>query len=306
MTDTTLDRAVPLSQAAVSAAPAQVQVQAHVQTTLNYVPVQNAALKNAAIIPMSLRSVHFVMPGGVDDPAKPSGGNAYDRRISLDLPGFGWQVHKHAVAGELAPARRGRPRRTGADAARAAGRHGRPARRPGGLRGPRDHRPGGRTPAPRRAGAPPAGRRDGPRPGRRGRAGRPGADHPAGGALGDRDQRLGRPPPRLPPRTRPGPRAHGGPRRRHRPPRLRHRRRLPPALRGRRHPAQGPAPAGGGAGRGDRPAVELRLRRRARPGPRVRRRPARPDRQARPRRTGCTWPARRRAPSSTPATPPPT
>ncbi|MFF3377567.1 glycosyltransferase family 4 protein [Streptomyces sp. NPDC002680] len=70
------------------------------QKTLNYVPVQNAALKNAAIIPMSLRSVHFVMPGGVDDPATPSGGNAYDRRISLDLPGFGWQVHKHAVAGE--------------------------------------------------------------------------------------------------------------------------------------------------------------------------------------------------------------
>ncbi|WTZ46882.1 glycosyltransferase family 4 protein [Streptomyces sp. NBC_01390] len=70
------------------------------QTTLSYVPVQNAALKNAAIIPMSLRSVHFVMPGGVDDPAKPSGGNAYDRRISLDLPGFGWQVHKHAVDGD--------------------------------------------------------------------------------------------------------------------------------------------------------------------------------------------------------------
>ncbi|MGY1496262.1 glycosyltransferase family 4 protein [Streptomyces sp. QTS52] len=101
MTDTTLDRAVPLSPAATSAAPAQVQVQvqAHV-TTLNYVPVQNAALKNAAIIPMSLRSVHFVMPGGVDDPARPSGGNAYDRRISLDLPGFGWQVHKHAVDGD--------------------------------------------------------------------------------------------------------------------------------------------------------------------------------------------------------------
>ncbi|MFI1358489.1 glycosyltransferase family 4 protein [Streptomyces sp. NPDC020898] len=97
MTDTTLDRAVPLSPAAPSAAPAQVQAQVQ---TLNYVPVQNAALKNAAIIPMSLRSVHFVMPGGVDDPAKPSGGNAYDRRISLDLPGFGWQVHKHAVAGD--------------------------------------------------------------------------------------------------------------------------------------------------------------------------------------------------------------
>ncbi|WP_107049860.1 glycosyltransferase family 4 protein [Streptomyces bicolor] len=62
-------------------------------------PVQHSVLKNAEIIPMSLRSVHFVMPGGVDDAAAPSGGNAYDRRVSLDLPGFGWQVHKHAVDG---------------------------------------------------------------------------------------------------------------------------------------------------------------------------------------------------------------
>ncbi|CAM5735557.1 D-inositol-3-phosphate glycosyltransferase [Streptomyces alboniger] len=68
-------------------------------TGLGYVPVQHSALKNAEIIPMSLRSVHFVLPGGVDDPAAPSGGNAYDRRVSLDLPGFGWQVHKHAVDG---------------------------------------------------------------------------------------------------------------------------------------------------------------------------------------------------------------
>jgi glycosyltransferase involved in cell wall biosynthesis len=70
------------------------------RSVLGYVPVQHSVLKNAEIIPMSLRSVHFVMPGGVDDPAAPSGGNAYDRRVSLDLPGFGWQVHKHAVAGE--------------------------------------------------------------------------------------------------------------------------------------------------------------------------------------------------------------
>ncbi|MEU5892942.1 glycosyltransferase family 4 protein [Streptomyces sp. NPDC047461] len=70
------------------------------QAPLGYVPVQHSALKNADIVPMALRSVHFVMPGGVDDPAAPSGGNAYDRRVSLDLPGFGWQVHKHAVAGE--------------------------------------------------------------------------------------------------------------------------------------------------------------------------------------------------------------
>ncbi|MGP4012829.1 glycosyltransferase family 4 protein [Streptomyces sp. 4N124] len=66
---------------------------------LEYVPVQHSALKNAEIIPMSLRSVHFVMPGGVDDPAQPSGGNAYDRRVCLDLPGFGWQVEKHTVDG---------------------------------------------------------------------------------------------------------------------------------------------------------------------------------------------------------------
>ncbi len=69
------------------------------RTTLGYMPVQHSVLKNAEIIPMSLRSVHFVMPGGVDDAAAPSGGNAYDRRVSLDLPGFGWQVHKHAVDG---------------------------------------------------------------------------------------------------------------------------------------------------------------------------------------------------------------
>ncbi|MGW1957248.1 glycosyltransferase family 4 protein [Streptomyces sp. NPDC001920] len=66
---------------------------------LGYVPLQHSVLKNAEIIPMSLRSVHFVMPGGVDDPAVPSGGNAYDRRVSLDLPGFGWQVHKYTVNG---------------------------------------------------------------------------------------------------------------------------------------------------------------------------------------------------------------
>ncbi|MGW1721716.1 glycosyltransferase family 4 protein [Streptomyces sp. NPDC002306] len=66
---------------------------------LAYVPVQTVARQNGEIIPMSLRSVHFVLPGGVDDPAAPSGGNAYDRRVSLDLPGFGWQVHKHAVDG---------------------------------------------------------------------------------------------------------------------------------------------------------------------------------------------------------------
>ncbi|WP_338894981.1 glycosyltransferase family 4 protein [Streptomyces sp. TG1A-60] len=90
MTDVTIDRTV-----IGTAAPADGEE----QVRLGYVPVQNAALKHTAIVPMSLRSAHFVMPGGVDDLARPSGGNAYDRRICLDLPGFGWQVHKHAIDG---------------------------------------------------------------------------------------------------------------------------------------------------------------------------------------------------------------
>ncbi|MEU1191581.1 glycosyltransferase family 4 protein [Streptomyces sp. NPDC005859] len=81
MTDVTLEKA------AVAKAP------------LAYVPAQAALPKIGGIIPMSLRSVQFVMPGGVDDAANPSGGNAYDRRLCLDLPGFGWQVHKHQVSG---------------------------------------------------------------------------------------------------------------------------------------------------------------------------------------------------------------
>ncbi|MGX1546770.1 glycosyltransferase family 4 protein [Streptomyces adustus] len=86
MTDTTVGH-TPLAYVPAQTVPAQT------------VPVQTAARKNGEIIPMSLRSVHFVLPGGVDDPAAPSGGNAYDRRVSLDLPGFGWQVHQHAVPG---------------------------------------------------------------------------------------------------------------------------------------------------------------------------------------------------------------
>lgn len=91
MTDVSLDQASARSgQTSATVGPG----------ALNYVPVQHTALKNAEIIPMSLRSVHFVMPGGVDDATAPSGGNAYDRRLCLDLPGFGWQVHRHAVPGE--------------------------------------------------------------------------------------------------------------------------------------------------------------------------------------------------------------
>ena len=39
------------------------------------------------------------MPAGIDDPARPSGGNVYDRRMLDGLRGLGWLVHEHQVAG---------------------------------------------------------------------------------------------------------------------------------------------------------------------------------------------------------------
>lgn len=47
----------------------------------------------------AVREVHAVLPGGIDDPAAPSGGNIYDRRVCDELPHTGWQVHEHTVAG---------------------------------------------------------------------------------------------------------------------------------------------------------------------------------------------------------------
>jgi glycosyltransferase involved in cell wall biosynthesis len=46
-----------------------------------------------------MRTVHVVVPGGIDDPAKPSGGNVYDRRICDGLAALGWDVHEHEVDG---------------------------------------------------------------------------------------------------------------------------------------------------------------------------------------------------------------
>ena len=46
-----------------------------------------------------MTSVHFVVPAGIDDPARPSGGNAYDRRIADGLTAAGWTVHVHEVPG---------------------------------------------------------------------------------------------------------------------------------------------------------------------------------------------------------------
>jgi glycosyltransferase involved in cell wall biosynthesis len=44
-------------------------------------------------------AVTVVVPDGIDDPARPSGGNAYDRRICRGLAANGWSVHECPVPG---------------------------------------------------------------------------------------------------------------------------------------------------------------------------------------------------------------
>jgi glycosyltransferase involved in cell wall biosynthesis len=46
-----------------------------------------------------VRNVHVVVPDGIDDPARPSGGNTYDRHVCRGLGSLGWLVHEHAVPG---------------------------------------------------------------------------------------------------------------------------------------------------------------------------------------------------------------
>jgi glycosyltransferase involved in cell wall biosynthesis len=41
--------------------------------------------------------VHVIVPEGIDDPARPSGGNTYDRRVCRGLTALGWAVQEHAV-----------------------------------------------------------------------------------------------------------------------------------------------------------------------------------------------------------------
>jgi glycosyltransferase involved in cell wall biosynthesis len=44
-------------------------------------------------------TVHFVVPDGIDDPARPTGGNTYDRQLRDGLTAIGWSVHEHPVPG---------------------------------------------------------------------------------------------------------------------------------------------------------------------------------------------------------------
>jgi len=44
--------------------------------------------------------LHLVLPNDIDDPASPSGGNTYDRRISTGLASLGWVIHEHPAVGD--------------------------------------------------------------------------------------------------------------------------------------------------------------------------------------------------------------
>ena len=46
-----------------------------------------------------MRTLHVVVPDGIDDPTRPSGGNIYDRRVCQQLRSAGWQVHEYPVGG---------------------------------------------------------------------------------------------------------------------------------------------------------------------------------------------------------------
>ena len=44
-----------------------------------------------------MKELDFVLPDGVDDPLRPSGGNVYDRRVSDGLAALGWTVNERRV-----------------------------------------------------------------------------------------------------------------------------------------------------------------------------------------------------------------
>jgi glycosyltransferase involved in cell wall biosynthesis len=59
-------------------------------------------------------AVHVVVPDAVGDPARPSGGNTYDRQVCRELGALGWAVHEYPIPGAW-------PRRDAASLAALAG-----------------------------------------------------------------------------------------------------------------------------------------------------------------------------------------
>src|SRR3954469_12767144 len=47
----------------------------------------------------AVTAVYVVVPDAIDDPARPSGGNSYDRHVCRGLASMDWSVHEHAVPG---------------------------------------------------------------------------------------------------------------------------------------------------------------------------------------------------------------
>lgn len=52
---------------------------------------------------VAARTVWFVVPDGIDDPARVSGGNAYDRRLREQLAALGWVVHTREIDADATP-----------------------------------------------------------------------------------------------------------------------------------------------------------------------------------------------------------
>lgn len=46
-----------------------------------------------------MTTLHLVVPAGIDNPARPSGGNYFDRRIAMALSARGWHVVEHHLPG---------------------------------------------------------------------------------------------------------------------------------------------------------------------------------------------------------------
>jgi glycosyltransferase involved in cell wall biosynthesis len=46
-----------------------------------------------------MSTVHVIVPEGIDDARRPTGGNVYDRRVCQELSGRGWRVHEHPAPG---------------------------------------------------------------------------------------------------------------------------------------------------------------------------------------------------------------